>query len=149
MWFGRTICPFAGRMAPYSRHSPWKGLVRLSILGRYAQLQDEKDEIPCAKLFSQAGHLQKLGMLDKVLLERLEKKASWLLNFQNNQQNWEETTYQWLGQHFGFKLNDPAFCGLHKTYHGKYCKSIVTPCYRSDTSVRYRRSYTWIWTASQ
>ncbi len=90
-----------------------KGLVRLSILERYAQLQDEKDEIPCAKLFSQAGHLQKLGMLDKVLLERLEKKASRVIElFQNNQQNWEETTYQWLGQHFGFKLNDPAFLRL-------------------------------------
>lgn len=52
-------------------------------------------------------------MLDKVLLERLDQKASKVLQLlQANQQDWEETTYQWLGQHFGFKLNDPAFLRL-------------------------------------
>ena len=90
-----------------------KGIVRRSILERYFQLLDEKEEIPCANLFSQADNLQKLTMLDRVLLERLETKASKVTAlFQGNQQNWEETAYQWLGQHFGFKLNDPAFLRL-------------------------------------
>ena len=32
--------------------------------------------------------------------------------FEANHQDWEETAYQWLSQHFGFKLNDPAFLRL-------------------------------------
>lgn len=90
-----------------------KGLVRLSVLDRYVQLQGNKDEIPCSALFPGANYLHKLTMLDRVLLERLDKKASSVMQlFRNNQQNWEETAYQWLGQHFGFKLNDPAFLRL-------------------------------------
>lgn len=95
-----------------------KGLVRLSILERYASLMNVKEfyespEIPCQKQFWTVNQLQKFSMLDRVLLERLDKKASKVLELhQANQQDWEETAYQWLGQHFGFKLNDPAFLRL-------------------------------------
>lgn len=95
-----------------------KGLVRLSILERYASLIHagepyNTDGIPCAEQFEAVSDLQKYSMLDKVLLERLDQKASKVLELlQSNQQDWEETTYQWLGQHFGFKLNDPAFLRL-------------------------------------
>jgi hypothetical protein len=90
-----------------------KGIVRLSVLERYRLLQNESEEIPCANLFSQVPDLQKLSMLDRVLLERLHKRANRVIALlQRNQLNWEETTYQWLGQHFGFKLNDPAFLRL-------------------------------------
>ena len=95
-----------------------KGLVRLSILERYAalmnaQLTYEPAGIPCREQFSTINELQKFSMLDRVLLERLDKKASKVLElYHSNQQDWEETAYQWLGQHFGFKLNDPAFLRL-------------------------------------
>jgi len=94
------------------------GLVRLSILERYGLLMDTQGiyheaGIACGKQFGSANELQKLSMLDKALLERLDQKASkvtelWYLNHQD----WEETAYQWLGQHFGYKLNDPAFLRL-------------------------------------
>jgi hypothetical protein len=95
-----------------------KGLIKRSILERYAALMQAKekhfpDSIPCAEQFSGVGELQKFSMLDRVLLERLDQKATKILELlQDNRQDWEETTYQWLGQHFGFKLNDPAFLRL-------------------------------------
>ena len=95
-----------------------KGLVRLSILERYASLMNtrelyENDAIVCREQFPGVNDLQKFSMLDRVLLERLDKKASKVLElYQSNQQDWEGTAYQWLGQHFGFKLNDPAFLRL-------------------------------------
>ncbi|MBE9464558.1 DUF2851 family protein [Dyadobacter subterraneus] len=95
-----------------------KGLVRLSILDRYASLMHAQDfyespGIACQEQFPSVNELQKFSMLDRVLLERLEKKASKVLElYHENQQDWEETAYQWLGQHFGFKLNDPAFLRL-------------------------------------
>ena len=95
-----------------------KGLVRLSILERYASLMSSQGtyastEIACKEQFASVNDLQKFSMLDKVLLERLDKKASKVVEiWQSNKQDWEETAYQWLGQHFGFKLNDPAFLRL-------------------------------------
>jgi len=95
-----------------------KGLVRLSILERYAYLTENRQPydmtgIPCREQFSGVNELQKFSMLDKVLLERLDQKASKVSAlWQLNNQDWEETTYQWIGQHFGFKLNDPAFLRL-------------------------------------
>ncbi|TDE18191.1 DUF2851 family protein [Dyadobacter psychrotolerans] len=90
-----------------------KGLVRLSVIERYNQLVQEDEEIPCSKSFEKVSELQKFSMLDRVLLERLDKKGEQVLNLLNaNQQDWEETAYQWLTQHFGFKLNDPAFLRL-------------------------------------
>lgn len=90
-----------------------KGLVKLSVIERYGYLLHEKEEIPCSKSFESVNDLQKYSMMDRVLLERLDKKASQVMNLlKANQQDWEETAYQWLSQHFGFKLNDPAFLRL-------------------------------------
>ncbi len=90
-----------------------KGTVRLSVLERYSKLQDQKEGIPCSGIFHEVHELQKIAMLDRTLLERLERKSAQVLEMlQNNQYDWEEVSFQWLGQHFGFKLNDPAFLRL-------------------------------------
>jgi hypothetical protein len=90
-----------------------KGLVHLSVIERYNQLIGENDEIPCSKSFDQVSEIHKLAMLDRTLLDRLYKKGSLVIDLLNeNNQDWEETSYQWLTQHFGFKLNDPAFLRL-------------------------------------
>lgn len=95
-----------------------KGLVRRSIIERYNSLLKTEagtvsGAILCESQFSDVSELQKLSMLDKALLERLDKKAEQVINlWQENKQDWEETSYQWIGQHFGFKLNDPAFLRL-------------------------------------
>jgi hypothetical protein len=90
-----------------------KSLVKPAILERYSQLQDEKEGIPCAAMFQEVAEIQKYAMLDRVLLERLDRKSSdvnKLLEINNN--DWEETAYQWLAKHFGFKLNDHSFLRL-------------------------------------
>lgn len=90
-----------------------KGIVRKAIIERYYALIDEQDEIPCHLHFQEVSELTKISMLDRVLIERLEQKASGVLElFYQNKQDWEETAYQWICQHFGFKLNNPAFLRL-------------------------------------
>ncbi|MCE7039627.1 DUF2851 family protein [Dyadobacter sp. CY312] len=90
-----------------------KGLVHLSVIERYNKLIGETDEIPCSKSFDQVSKIHKLAMLDRSLLDRLYRKGSLVIDLLNeNNQDWEETSYQWLTQHFGFKLNDPAFLRL-------------------------------------
>jgi len=90
-----------------------KDIVTKSVMERYAQLQDETEAIPCAGMFAHVDSIQKYGMLDRVLLERLDRKAGLVMDLlANNNNDWEETAYQWLGRHFGFKLNDAPFARL-------------------------------------
>jgi hypothetical protein len=90
-----------------------KHIVNPSVIARYTQLQDETETIPCSQLFSKVADIQKLAMLDRVLLERLERKAALVTELlEKNTNDWEETAYQWLGKHFGFKLNDEPFFRL-------------------------------------
>ncbi|MCF2487942.1 DUF2851 family protein [Dyadobacter sp. CY347] len=90
-----------------------KGSVNQTVLERYAQLQDETETIPCAGMFAEVNDIHKYGMLDRVLLERLDRKAGLVMDLLGRHNNdWEETAYQWLGRHFGFKLNDAPFARL-------------------------------------
>lgn len=87
-----------------------KGLVQDAVIERYRLLQDEKETIPCSSAYPAVDQIQKYAMLDRVLLERLERKAkevTWL--YETNRKDWDQTAYQWLGRHFGFKLNDAPF----------------------------------------
>jgi hypothetical protein len=87
-----------------------RGIVRASVIERYRSLLDEKEIVPCSKQFAAVDDIRKYGMLDRVLLERLERKAQEIHHLlETNQQDWEQTAYQWLGRHFGFKLNDAPF----------------------------------------
>ncbi|HEV7350607.1 DUF2851 family protein [Telluribacter sp.] len=90
-----------------------KGRVAGPVRERYEQLMNQTDPIPCAPQFGEVAAIRKLSMLDRVLLERLDKKADLVLSlWEMNGRDWEETTYQWLAQHFGFKLNAPPFLRL-------------------------------------
>ncbi|WP_025764575.1 DUF2851 family protein [Dyadobacter tibetensis] len=91
------------------------GKVRQSVLQRYFRLVDSQNSIPCADQFGNTALIDKYGMLDRVLLERLARKADDILAlWTENLSDWEETSYQVLGQHFGFKLNDAPFFQLCK-----------------------------------
>jgi hypothetical protein len=87
--------------------------VNEGVRRRYELLMDKKEEIPCAAQFRDVSRLSKIAMLDRVLLERLDARAERIrLLWEQNNRDWEETAYQWLGQHFGFRLNSPAFLRL-------------------------------------
>ena len=82
-------------------------------LHQYQVLLSNKEVIPCAGQFAEVGSIQKLSMLDKALIKRLENKAFLLRTLLiKNQQDWEETTYQVLAKNFGFKVNSEPFLRL-------------------------------------
>ncbi len=87
--------------------------VKSAVRERYERLMESKAEIPCAPQFRDVPRLQKISMLDRVLLERLDGKAARVTElWEANNRDWEETAYQWLAQYFGFRLNAPAFLRL-------------------------------------
>ncbi|AEI47887.1 DUF2851 family protein [Runella slithyformis] len=83
-----------------------KPLTSLLLLQKYRALLDSREVIPCARQFEGVPELQKRSMLDRALLQRLQRKAATVHEMlARNQQDWEETTYQLLAQNFGFKIN--------------------------------------------
>jgi hypothetical protein len=92
----------------------------LELRGRTDPLLVEKfhllqaqDGIACAPQWSAVSPLTVLAMLDKALVQRLERKAGEVLaRLAANHGDWEETTYQTLAKNFGFKVNAEPFLRL-------------------------------------
>ncbi|QRR01033.1 DUF2851 family protein [Dyadobacter sandarakinus] len=90
-----------------------KKIADAGMIDRYRQLQDDEEVIPCHRSFGKIGMIHKYAMLDRVLLERLDRKASEVMQlYHQARQDWDTTAYQWIGKHYGFKLNDPVFLRL-------------------------------------
>lgn len=78
------------------------------LLNRYTALTASPDQIPCAGQFRAVQPLRITSMLDKALLQRLERKAADVRAIYEATQDWEETVYRLLAINFGFKINaDP------------------------------------------
>ncbi len=90
-----------------------EGRVKLEVLEKYHYYINSQHDIPCEKQFATVNNLQKMSMLDYVLAQRLQKKAEKITTLLHAQTgDWEEATYQWLAQSFGFKVNNEAFLAL-------------------------------------
>jgi hypothetical protein len=92
----------------------------LELRGRTDPLLVEKfhllqanDGIACAPQWPTVPPITVLAMLDKALVQRLERKAGEVLaRLAANHGDWEETTYQTLAKNFGFKVNAEPFSRL-------------------------------------
>ncbi len=87
-----------------------KSRVSHERLLNYKKLIESPEEIPCATQLDAVQSLIKLSMLDRALLQRLEKKADVVQKIvERNRGDWEETTYQLLAKNFGFHVNAEPF----------------------------------------
>lgn len=87
-----------------------KNRVNEYLLLHYRRLVHSPEAIPCSSKLFEVKPITILSMLDRVLIERLEVKASALLRMlERNGNDWEETCYQMLTKNFGFKVNNDPF----------------------------------------
>ena len=100
-----------------------KGRVDEKLILNYSTLVKAKDGIPCAASFTTVADIKKINMLEKALMQRLQRKAEEVneLLVKNNN-DWEETAYQCLAKSFGFKVNNEAFLSLSKSIPYKIIK---------------------------
>jgi hypothetical protein len=87
-----------------------------ALVEKYRLFVNAPVPLPCRQ------HLEKIPpaywttMTDKVLIERLERKAYKVLAlYENNQQDWDETFWQLLAGSFGFKINNEPFEQLSRS----------------------------------
>jgi len=87
--------------------------VNETLIRTYRQLITSSLAIPCQDSFPRVKEIKKFSMLDRALLQRLERKAVEVVAlYEQNGSNWEETLYQLLARNFGFKVNADPFMQL-------------------------------------
>jgi len=88
---------------------------RLLVEKYYLLMANQQSEILCHSQLPHVKEITKISMLDKALMQRLQRKAEEILKLlKENIGDWETTTYQWTSQSFGFKVNNEAFLRLSK-----------------------------------
>ncbi|GAB3499253.1 DUF2851 family protein [Spirosoma knui] len=86
-----------------------------SYIDRYLALQESPDTIPCAGQFRSVQPLRLTSMLDKAMLQRMERKASAVQTlFEQTGSDWEETAYRLLAVNMGFKINAEPMAQLSR-----------------------------------
>ncbi|MCZ4695780.1 DUF2851 family protein [Ancylomarina euxinus] len=79
-------------------------------LKRYQNLMSSQSWIPCQVDIPKLNNFFVNHWLDRMLLERLERKAGEINQiYHQNADSWEETFYQLLARYFGMKVNADPF----------------------------------------
>lgn len=82
----------------------------------FLYLDSSKDWIPCQEQITQIDNFTISTWLDRLLIERLERKINPILQvLQKNQNSWETTFYYFLARTFGGKVNSAPFQLLSKS----------------------------------
>lgn len=90
-------------------------LIDPTLIDRYKNLTDSPDAIPCAGQFRSVSPLRVTAMLDKAMLQRLERKAAGVRAvFEQTNGDWEETAYRLLAVNMGFKINAEPMAQLSR-----------------------------------
>lgn len=93
-----------------------KNFIGENVLVRYEHLYKNKQSIPCGSLFTDVSPIERESWLERMLIERLEQKTSFIEeihSFTNG--NWDETLYLLLCKNFGFRINSDAFLQLGRS----------------------------------
>ncbi|GAB4026675.1 DUF2851 family protein [Spirosoma koreense] len=109
---GRRVSRSNGTTLPTLELSP---IVDPALLERYARLQDSPEPIPCASQFRSVSPLRVTSMLDKAMLQRLERKAAHVQQvLKQVNGDWEETAYRLLAANMGFNINAEPMAQLSR-----------------------------------
>ena len=94
-------------------------------INNYEKLSQNLDWIPCAKSISKVDDIKKVIFLEKVLIERLQKKCARIYEILDHTHNdWEGTLYRLLLKYFGLKVNGSAFEQLAHVTPYPYIKKL-------------------------
>ncbi len=86
-----------------------KDKVDISLLSQYDYLMNSQKWIPCADPLAKITDITKANWIQRLMAERLERKATDILtSLKLNQNDWESVCYQKLARSFGSQVNGEA-----------------------------------------
>ncbi|MCC7332403.1 MAG: DUF2851 family protein [Flavobacteriales bacterium] len=107
-----TVCRANGQPLPTLE---LKTKIRHEFIDSYSKLINGKSWIPCGNQVKKLDSFVLQNWLDRLVIERLERKSAEIDSILiNNKNNWEETFFQLLLKYFGLKVNAEPFYILAK-----------------------------------
>ncbi len=89
-----------------------KHRVRYTMLSKYNFLKENLQKIPCYPDIMKAEKVLVTNMIEKAVIQRLERKAAYVFALLGENISWEEIAYRVVAKNFGFKVNAEAFLRL-------------------------------------
>jgi len=87
-----------------------KGRFDEALVDKYLQLIDNEEVIPCAQHLLDVSTFIKTMWLERLIVERLERKSADVrVQLEAQGSDWEEVFYQFLAANFGAKINAEPF----------------------------------------
>lgn len=94
--------------------------IELTYLDKYERLMKSRNVIPCAANFHSIDDFSWNNWLDRLVVERLERKTTTIASeLEKLNNDWNETFYRFLAKNFGFKVNAEAFLQLAESLPSK------------------------------
>lgn len=80
------------------------------MLRQYEEWMNNPCFVPCENSLHLVGELVWLKWKERLLIERLQRKSSYILQlYQQSRQHWEETFWWMIARNFGIRVNADAF----------------------------------------
>ncbi len=93
-----------------------KNRIPEGIFQNYWSLLNNEHWVPCQHHFFKVSEITKDLWLDRLLIERLERKTDAIsVAYERNSGDWEETFWQFIAHYFGSKVNDET---MERLAHG-------------------------------
>lgn len=90
-----------------------KDYVDINLLENYQKLMQSKSWINCESDFSEVDNFLFNNWLERLFIERLERKSEYISKLlQQSNNNWEAILFKMLLKNFGLKVNGEAFLSL-------------------------------------
>jgi len=90
-----------------------KNFVDVHLINNYKELLQSKSWINCETHYSEVDEFVLNNWLERLYIERLERKSGEILKFLKDSQNdWEAVLFKMLLKNFGLKVNGEAFFSL-------------------------------------
>lgn len=87
-----------------------KNRIPPTLLENAKKLQDSYTFVPCEQLINRSSAFTQANWLDRLLIERLERKTQSIRErLAQNQSYWEQTFYEFVARAFGLKINAEPF----------------------------------------
>lgn len=86
------------------------GRIPSVLLDKYESMMLSQRDLICENLFDTIDDFTLENWKERLVIERMERKSSEILdNFKLNNNDWEQTCYQLLGKYFGSHINKEPF----------------------------------------
>jgi hypothetical protein len=87
-----------------------KGKVDVTLVDKYRMFINSGLQLPCQYYLKEVPGIQMVDMVNRILVDRLERKGKEVLKLlEINEKDWQETFWQLLVRNFGLKINNEAF----------------------------------------